>query len=387
MSSIGSMPQMPRSSVTFRFTPDMGLRLRRLREEAGLSQGQLMLVAGRLGKGAAMVASRLERGKIPYPSLGLVADYLQACRVGFGAIADILDQATSKPVPLESRPRAEVEKVVARLRGPARQRVLSPTAQLALATPSSGSALVSAAEGPEQREERIKSFIAGLSAERAFEPVLARLLDSHNWSLTPKQREVLLTVMRQVFRLAAKWPRNIQRRFRKSIERGADRAARAGILDACFLAVSGELQEVVRRLDAALSHRRAIVALLKPTPRGRRASEARKAREWRESRVRAVTLPVINAANEALSDLRQSSASAYWQHIATTVAGVVLDRGTSVEWKRDEIEKVARGTKEPEAVRRAGEAAFAVWEKVKHRWPSESAQAPPTTDEMLDSFS
>jgi transcriptional regulator with XRE-family HTH domain len=377
---------MPRSSVTFKFTPEMGLRLRRLREEAGLSQGQLMLIAGRRGKGAAMVASRLERGKIPYPSLGLVADYLQACRVGFGAIADILDRATSKPVPLESRPRAEVEKVVARLRGPARQRVLSPTAQLALATPSSGSALVSAAEGPEQREERIGAFIAGLSAERAFEPVLARLLDSHNWSLSPKQREVLLAVMRQAFRLAAKWPRNIQSRFRKSIERGADRASRAGIPDACFRAVSGELQEVVRRLDAALSHRRAIVALLKPTPRGRRASEARKAREWRESRVLAVTLPVINAANEALSALMQQSGS-YWLAIATTVAGIVLDRGMAAERKRDEIEKVARGTKEPEAVRKAGEAAFAVWEKVKHRWPSESAQAPQTIDEMLDSLS
>jgi transcriptional regulator with XRE-family HTH domain len=364
----------------------MGLRLRRLREEAGLSQGQLMLVAGRLGKGAAMVASRLERGKIPYPSLGLVADYLQACRVGFGAIADILDQATSKPVPLESRPRAEVEKVVARLRGPARQRVLSPAAQLALATRSSGEEPLSVAERPEQREERIRAFIAGLSAERAFEPVLARLLDSHNWSLTPKQREVLLTVMRQAFRLAAKWPRNIQRRFRKSIERGAARAERAGIPEVVFIIVTKETRDAVNRLDATLSHRPAIVALLKPTPSERRASEATKARELRHSQVMDVTVPVTSAMNEALSALMPQSGS-YWMDIVTTVAGIVLDRGMSAERKRDEIEKVARRTKEPEAVRKAGEAAFAVWEKVKHRWPSESAQAPPTTDEMLDSFS
>jgi len=93
---------MKRSSDTFVFTPELGARLRALRERAGLSQGQLMLLAGRFGKGAGMVASRLERGEIPYPSLGLIVDYLRACGAGFRELADLLGPATMKPVPSES---------------------------------------------------------------------------------------------------------------------------------------------------------------------------------------------------------------------------------------------------------------------------------------------
>ncbi len=192
-------------------------------------------------------------------------------------------------------------------------------------------------------------------------------------------------MLRGALRLAAKWPHSILRRFRKGIERGADKAANAGIPQACFLAVAGELWEAVVRLDAKLSSRRAIVALLKPTPTERRASEARKARELQESRVRDVTGPVMDAANQALCELIRQSA-AYWQHISTTVAGIVLDRGMSVERKRDEIEKVARGTKEPEAVRKAGDVTLAVWEKVKHLWPVESEATPPTLEDILDSL-
>ena len=131
------------------------------------------------------------------------------------------------------------------------------------------------------------------------------------------------------------------------------------------------MRDVVNRLDTTLSGRRAIVALLKPTPRERRASEARRGREWHESRVMDVTLPVMGAANEALSALIEQSGS-YWLDIATTVAGIALDRGMSAEQKQAKIARLAQTTTEPEAVRRAGEAAMAVSEKVKHRWPSES---------------
>jgi hypothetical protein len=52
---------------------------------------------GRTGKGRACIVSRMEKGRVRYPSLGLIADLLRGCRAGFSDIADVLDLYTDLP--------------------------------------------------------------------------------------------------------------------------------------------------------------------------------------------------------------------------------------------------------------------------------------------------
>jgi transcriptional regulator with XRE-family HTH domain len=197
---------MKRSSGTFVFTPELGARLRALRERAGLSQGQLMLLAGRFGKGAGMVASRLERGKIPYPSLGLIVDYLRACRAGFRELADLLGPATSKPVP---------------------------------------------SERPEERSRRLDSFAASVAAGASVEDALAGLLDSHGWSLSPRQRRALLRTMRGTWRLAMQWPRNWDRILARNMDRPIEEAGRVVVPKAFVEVVGLELWDLIEGLGPA----------------------------------------------------------------------------------------------------------------------------------------
>ena len=92
---------MKRSEETFRATPELGERLRGLRLQAGITQQELAVLMGRQGKGNHRLVGMLELGKVPYPSLGFVADYLRACRASFVDIADLLEAYTSKPTVLE----------------------------------------------------------------------------------------------------------------------------------------------------------------------------------------------------------------------------------------------------------------------------------------------
>jgi len=88
---------MRRPNDTFFFPPELGRRLRDLRLRAGLTQSELAQAMGRAGKGRACLVSRMEKGKVRYPSLGLVADFLRGCRAGFRDISDILDLYTDLP--------------------------------------------------------------------------------------------------------------------------------------------------------------------------------------------------------------------------------------------------------------------------------------------------
>jgi transcriptional regulator with XRE-family HTH domain len=87
----------------FKFTPEMGLRLRELRLREGMTQQELAVLMGRQGKGNHQLIGKVELGKAPYPSLGFVADYLRACRASFADIADLLNVYTSQPTVLEQR--------------------------------------------------------------------------------------------------------------------------------------------------------------------------------------------------------------------------------------------------------------------------------------------
>jgi transcriptional regulator with XRE-family HTH domain len=94
---------MKRSKETFKFTSEMGVRLRELRLKAGVTQQELAMLMGRQGKGCAYLVSRFECGHVPYPSFGFVADYLRACRASFADIADLLNAYTFQPTVIEQR--------------------------------------------------------------------------------------------------------------------------------------------------------------------------------------------------------------------------------------------------------------------------------------------
>jgi len=106
---------MKRSEETFRATPELGERLRGLRVGAGVTQQELAVLMGRQGKGNHRLVGMLELGKVPYPSLGFVADYLRACRASFADIADLLEAYTSRPTVLEQRGYERVRSLAGKL--------------------------------------------------------------------------------------------------------------------------------------------------------------------------------------------------------------------------------------------------------------------------------
>jgi transcriptional regulator with XRE-family HTH domain len=90
---------------------EFGKRLRECRLRAGLTQQKLATAMGRQGKGSHHVAGRLERGEVPNPGVGLLADYLRACRASFADIQDVLDRYTARQTVVEVETRKALAKV------------------------------------------------------------------------------------------------------------------------------------------------------------------------------------------------------------------------------------------------------------------------------------
>jgi transcriptional regulator with XRE-family HTH domain len=86
----------------------LGLRLRELRKQAGLTQNELALRLGRTGPGGKSYVCRVERGDFPGLGLHVVGRFLSACGVGMRDIADVLDDYTSLPPVLEQRAKQAV---------------------------------------------------------------------------------------------------------------------------------------------------------------------------------------------------------------------------------------------------------------------------------------
>ncbi|MBM3313336.1 helix-turn-helix transcriptional regulator, partial [candidate division WOR-3 bacterium] len=80
-----------------------GQRLRALRLKEGMTQQELAGLMGRQGKGNHYVVGGLERGTFGNPTLGLVADYLRACRASVADMAGLLEAYTSKPTVIKQR--------------------------------------------------------------------------------------------------------------------------------------------------------------------------------------------------------------------------------------------------------------------------------------------
>jgi transcriptional regulator with XRE-family HTH domain len=90
-----------RAGDRFKSRSELGRRLRELRLKAGLTQQMLAVAMGSECQGNHTVVSRLENGRMENPGIGLVADYLRACRAGFKDILGVLDPYTSRPTVVE----------------------------------------------------------------------------------------------------------------------------------------------------------------------------------------------------------------------------------------------------------------------------------------------
>ncbi len=100
-----------RAGDRFKFKPALGRRLCELRTKAGLTQQMLAVAMGSQCKGNHAVVSRLERGKMKNPGIGLVSDYLRACRASFKDILSVLDAYTALPTAVEVETRKALVKV------------------------------------------------------------------------------------------------------------------------------------------------------------------------------------------------------------------------------------------------------------------------------------
>ena len=91
----------------------MSLRLRLLREQAGLSQEAVAVLMGLEGPGGKSYVCWVERGYLKSgPGFVRLLDYLRACGCGIEALLDILDRHTSRETVLEERATADVLKAI-----------------------------------------------------------------------------------------------------------------------------------------------------------------------------------------------------------------------------------------------------------------------------------
>jgi transcriptional regulator with XRE-family HTH domain len=101
------MSRWSRPADSFLVTPEFGAALRGLRRRAGLTQAGLAEAMGRHARVRTRIA-QLERGKVDYPTLAFIADYLRACRAGFADLAQFLDAYTSQPRVADKAVRSEI---------------------------------------------------------------------------------------------------------------------------------------------------------------------------------------------------------------------------------------------------------------------------------------
>ena len=84
------------------FTPEMGARLKAIREKVGMDKGEVAARMGLKGKGRHNLVTRLEAGRVPNPHLSTITRYLRACGAQFFEFYDTLTRI--EPVPVDTRP-------------------------------------------------------------------------------------------------------------------------------------------------------------------------------------------------------------------------------------------------------------------------------------------
>jgi hypothetical protein len=84
----------------------------------------MAMLMDRQGSGAHVQLARLERGKIRYPSINLIADYLRACGSGFEDLLDLLKPYTAQPPALKEKADAAVAELLKSLPKPEQRAML-----------------------------------------------------------------------------------------------------------------------------------------------------------------------------------------------------------------------------------------------------------------------
>jgi transcriptional regulator with XRE-family HTH domain len=169
-------------------TKELGLRLRSLRKRASLTQAQLARLAG--GSLDQALVSRLESGRHSNPTLSLVADYLRACRARFSEIADLLDEYTSQPRPVEREGSEAVVWVTEALPAKIGNEALAYDIKTTVARRFEGKPPLSS----EERVKRVVNLAAAASRRKRLD-VLVKYLEAevgHGLAATERQYLQLL---------------------------------------------------------------------------------------------------------------------------------------------------------------------------------------------------
>jgi transcriptional regulator with XRE-family HTH domain len=174
---------MSRKPDRFQMTRELGRRLRGLRERAGLTQTELATLAG-CGWDHALV-SRLESGHYASPGLGLVADYLRACRASFADLADLLDAYTSQPRPVEKSGSRAVTRVTEAMPVKIGNQALKYDIKTTVARRADGKQPLSA----EERVKRVLNLAAAATRRKRLDILVAHLIDEvgHGFCFTERQ--------------------------------------------------------------------------------------------------------------------------------------------------------------------------------------------------------
>ncbi len=164
-------------------TRELGLRLRSLRKRASLTQAELAGLAG--GSLDQALVSRLESGLHSNPTLSLVADYLRACRASFSEIADLLDQYTSQPLPVEKQGSEAVARVTDVLPAQIGNQALAYDIKTTVARRFEGKPPLSS----EERVKRVVNLAAAASRRKRLD-ILVKYLETevgHGLAATERQ--------------------------------------------------------------------------------------------------------------------------------------------------------------------------------------------------------
>jgi len=175
----------------FRVTKELGLRLRDLRKRARLTQDGLARLAGR-GWDHALV-SRLETGRLENPGLGIVADFLRACRARFSEIADLLDTYTARPLPVEQEGREAVARVTEALPEQIGNQALAYDVKTTVARRFEGKPPLSS----EERVKRVANLAAAASRRKRLDILVKYLETEVGHRLAAAERQYLHLLARK----------------------------------------------------------------------------------------------------------------------------------------------------------------------------------------------
>jgi transcriptional regulator with XRE-family HTH domain len=219
---------MAKQQDRFVLTPELGQRLRSLRLRAGVSQEQVAARMGRKGKGAHTMVGNLERARVKNPTLGLIADFLRACRARMSDIADIVDRYTNQPVVEEKKGTEAVQEFVDRLSEPLATEALYYDIGVRVRRRFAGQEPVAS----DERVLRVQKLAAKWLLRQKLEFRLNRALDAIGVGFRTSERVGLANHGRRVWGVlnrTRKHPRDPEKRRAKSVRLLAE--ARAEFLE------------------------------------------------------------------------------------------------------------------------------------------------------------